>query len=48
MMSGWTWRTYPGVNEAEQAVLAASSSKWDEERTAAWLRPLGAPSKTER
>jgi len=47
-MNGWTWRTYPGVDEAEQAVLAVSSSEWDEERTAAWLRPLlGAPSKTD-
>ena len=39
-MNGWTWRTYPGVDEAEQAVLAVSSSEWDEEQTAAWLRPL--------
>ncbi len=46
-MNGWTWRTYPGVDEAEQAVLAVSSSEWDEERTAAWLRPLlGAPPNT--
>jgi death-on-curing protein len=47
-MNGWTWRTYPGVDEAERAVLAVSSSEWDEERTAAWLRPLlGAPSRTD-
>ena len=46
-MNGWTWRTYPGVDEAEQAVLAVSSSEWDEEQTAAWLRPLlGAPPNT--
>ena len=36
-MHGWTWRTYPGVDEAEQSVPAVSSSEWDEERTAAWL-----------
>jgi death-on-curing protein len=46
-MNGWTWRAYPGVDEAEQAVLAVSSSEWDEEQTAAWLRPLlDAPSTT--
>jgi death-on-curing protein len=46
-MNGWIWRTYPGVDEAEQAVLAVSSSEWDEEQTAAWLRPLlGAPPNT--
>jgi death-on-curing protein len=44
-MNRWTWRTYPGVDEAEPAVLAVASSEWNEERTAAWLRPLlGAPS----
>jgi death-on-curing protein len=46
-MNGWIWRTYPGVDEAEQAVLAVSSSEWDEEQTAAWLRPLlGGPPNT--
>jgi death-on-curing protein len=45
-MNGWRWRTYPGIDEAEHAVLAVSSSEWDEERTAAWLRLLlAAPSK---
>jgi death-on-curing protein len=39
-MNGWTWRTYPGIDHAEHAVLAVSSSEWDEERPAAWLRPL--------
>jgi death-on-curing protein len=44
-MNDWTWNTYPGVDEAERAVLAIASSDWDEERTADWLRPLlGAPS----
>ena len=46
-MNGWIWRTYPGVDEAERAVLAVSSSEWDEEQTAAWLRPLlGGPPNT--
>ena len=39
-MNGWTWRHYPSVDESEHAVLAVASSEWDEERTAAWLRPL--------
>ncbi len=38
-MNGWAWGDYPGVDEAEHAVLAVASSEWDEERTAAWLRP---------
>ena len=39
-MNGWTWGRYPDVDEAEQAVLAVTSSEWDEEQTTAWLRPL--------
>jgi death-on-curing protein len=39
-MNGWTWGRYPGVDEAEHAVLAVASSEWDEERTPVWLRPL--------
>ena len=31
---------YPGIDESERAVLAVASSEWDEDRTAAWLRPL--------
>lgn len=47
-MNGWTWQTYPGVDETEQVVLAVSSGEWNEERTAAWLRPLlGDPSDTD-
>ncbi len=38
-MNGWTWRTIPGVDEAEHAVLAVASGEWDEEQSAAWLRP---------
>jgi len=39
-MNGWTWGRYPDVDESEHAVLAVASSAWDEEQTAAWLRPL--------
>jgi hypothetical protein len=39
-MNGWTWGHYPDVDESEHALLAVASSEWDEERTAAWLRPL--------
>ena len=42
-MNGWGWETYPGIDEAEQAVLAVASSAWDEEKTAAWLRDLLRP-----
>ena len=31
---------YPGVDEAEHAVLAVASGEWDENRTAASRRPL--------
>jgi prophage maintenance system killer protein len=47
-MNGWTWGRYPDVDETEQAVLAVTSSEWDEERTTAWLRPLlAAPSSSD-
>ena len=39
-INGWAWTPYPGVDESERAVLAVASSEWDEDRTAAWLRPL--------
>ena len=42
-MNGWAWAPYPGVDEAEQAVLAVASSAWDEEKTAEWLRGLLQP-----
>lgn len=42
-MNGWAWATYPGVDEAERAVLAVASSAWDEEKTAEWLRGLLQP-----
>jgi len=35
--STWAWRTYPSVDEAEEAVVAIASSEWDEKRVAAWL-----------
>lgn len=47
-MNGWTWSHYPGVDDAEHAVLAVASSEWDEDRTAAWLRaPVAAPSSSD-
>jgi death-on-curing protein len=42
-MNEWSWVPYPGVDEAEQAVLAVASSAWDEEKTAEWLRPMLQP-----
>ena len=37
-LNNWTWSPYPGVDEAERAVLAVASSTWDEEKAATWLR----------
>jgi death-on-curing protein len=37
-LNGWSWSSAPSVDEAERAVLAVTSSEWDHERTAAWLR----------
>lgn len=42
-MNVWAWVPYPGVDEAEQAVLAVASSSWNEEKTAEWLRGLLQP-----
>ena len=42
-MNGWEWMPYPGIDEAEQAVLSVASSAWDEEKTAEWLRGLLRP-----
>jgi hypothetical protein len=42
-MNGWVWMPYPGIDEAEQAVLSVASSAWDEEKTAEWLRGLLRP-----
>lgn len=36
--NGWVWAPYPGVDEAEEAVLAVDSSAWDEVKVAEWLR----------
>jgi death-on-curing protein len=38
VLNGWSWATYPSVDEAEQAVLAVASGEWDEARAATWLR----------
>ena len=42
-LNGWGWSIYPGVDEAERAVIAIASGEWNEQRFAAWLRPLLAP-----
>ena len=39
-INGWAWGRYPVVDESERAVFAVASGELDEERTAAWLRPL--------
>lgn len=40
----WSWRPYPSVDDAEQAVLAIASSEWDGDDMAAWLKNhLSAP-----
>jgi death-on-curing protein len=38
VVHGWSWSRCPGIDEAEQAVLAVASSAWDELKTAEWLR----------
>lgn len=37
--NGWAFEPYPSVDEAEAAVLAIAAGTWDEQATAAWLRP---------
>ena len=33
-VNGWTWASYPGVDESEAAVLAVTNGERDEQRTA--------------
>jgi len=42
-MNGWSWSPYPGLDEAEQAVVAMASSTWDEKKPAEWLGGLLEP-----
>ena len=37
-LNGWAWDPNPGVDEAEQAVLAVAAGDWDEDSAADWLR----------
>jgi death-on-curing protein len=37
-LNGWSWATYPSVDEAERAVVAIASGEWDEVQVASWLR----------
>jgi death-on-curing protein len=46
-MNEWRWIDYPSVEDAERAVLAVAGGEWDEERTAAWLRPRLGPPETD-
>jgi death-on-curing protein len=36
-MNDWTWTIYPGVEEAERAVLAVAAGDWSEPEVIAWL-----------
>ena len=42
-INGWSWRLYPTVHDAEQAVLAIASGEWAEGELAAWLRARLSP-----
>ncbi len=39
ILNDWEWTKAPKVDDAEAAVLAVASGEWDEQKTAAWLRP---------
>ena len=41
--NGWTWRTTPTVDDAEQAVLAVAAGTWSHEDMAMWLHSHLAP-----
>ena len=43
VLNDWQWTEKPSIHEAETAVVAIAAGEWDEERTAAWLRPRIAP-----
>jgi death-on-curing protein len=38
-VNGWKWVAYPSVDEAELAMIAVASGKWDESRVAEWPGP---------
>lgn len=42
-VNGWTWSSYPDIDDAESTVLAISASDIDEAGTASWLRRFLAP-----
>ena len=37
-INAWTWDPYPGIDDAEAAVLAIAAGEWDQATTAVWLR----------
>lgn len=39
MLNEWVWTEYPSIDLAEAAVVSIAAGEWDEEHTAAWLRP---------
>jgi len=43
MLNGGDWVERPEIEDAEAAVVAIAAGEWDEDRTAAWLRPKLAP-----
>lgn len=43
VLNEWRWTDAPSVDDAEAAVVAIAAGEWDEDRTAAWLRPKLAP-----
>lgn len=42
-INGWSWNTYPSVDDAEDAVLAIAGGQWNEREFADWLRGRLAP-----
>jgi len=43
-INGWSWNPTPTVDEAERAMLAIASGKWDQDEMARWLgKKLAAP-----
>jgi hypothetical protein len=36
-INGWSWSTYPSVDDTEPVLLAIASGGWDEDLVTAWL-----------
>jgi death-on-curing protein len=37
-INGWSWKSTPSVDDAEQAVLAIASGDWSQDDIATWLK----------